>query len=453
MKSRRNKMETRKMITQIVTVIVLLSLGGAALGTTYYVKTTGSDNNNGTSWPQAFATIQKGIDTAKDSNVVEVNEGTYYECIDFKGYSTDVQSTDYDDWNVVNATVIDANGDDVAVTFDTSEGGSSKLLGFTVTGADDHGIECDDADPTIKYCLITANGDGSDDGAGMLNDNGADPEVTYCIFHNNDGDDGGAICNKDNGTDPEIESCLFVSNTGDDGGAVVCMYGADPEIRDCTFYDNYSDNDGGALSVRAGSNAYVRSCIFWGNDADDDGDEIYDPCQEASVEHCDVEGGWPGDDNINCDPDFADPNDPNGTDNVWGTCDDGLSLTYGSCCIDAGSGCSSSKDLCGKDRCMDGDADCNEIVDIGAYEIYGPDCWNCATQCHGDPDCSGFVNLDDLSILKAGFGTEYGDPDYNPCTDFDKDGDVDDDDKDILVEYFGTSPDANCPCGGTWPPQ
>ncbi|MHC4866066.1 MAG: right-handed parallel beta-helix repeat-containing protein, partial [Planctomycetota bacterium] len=90
---------------------------GASWATTYYVDPSGNDSNDGNSWPEAFATIQKGIDTAADGNIVEVNEGTYYETIDFKGYSVTVQSTDYDDWEVVANTIIDGNSAGTVVTF------------------------------------------------------------------------------------------------------------------------------------------------------------------------------------------------------------------------------------------------------------------------------------------------------------------------------------------------
>ncbi|MHC4693931.1 MAG: hypothetical protein ACYS67_14405, partial [Planctomycetota bacterium] len=53
---------------------------------TYYVDAVnGDDNNDGLSLKTAFATIQKGIDTAQDSDTIIVYPGLYTETINFLG--------------------------------------------------------------------------------------------------------------------------------------------------------------------------------------------------------------------------------------------------------------------------------------------------------------------------------------------------------------------------------
>ncbi|MCK5174824.1 MAG: PKD domain-containing protein, partial [Planctomycetes bacterium] len=113
---------------------------------TYYVKTDGDDSNNGQSWAQAFATIQKGIDSVDGEGVVTVlvAEGTYEETVDFKG-KDDIVLSNYDPndvgWDVVEATIIDANSWGPAVTFSGLEDSSTKLTGFTITGGHITGVE------------------------------------------------------------------------------------------------------------------------------------------------------------------------------------------------------------------------------------------------------------------------------------------------------------------------
>ena len=50
----------------------------------YYVASTGSDDNNGSS-NSPFATIQAGINASEDSDTIFVAAGTYTENINFNG--------------------------------------------------------------------------------------------------------------------------------------------------------------------------------------------------------------------------------------------------------------------------------------------------------------------------------------------------------------------------------
>jgi hypothetical protein len=65
-----------------------------------------------------------------------------------------------------------------------------------------------------------------------------------------------------------------------------------------------------------------------------------------------------------------------------------------------------------------------------------PDCWCYPRQCHGDADGvqTGpfWVSLVDLTMFRAYFP---GLP-YEPCIDFDRDGDIDEDDGAIIAEWF-----------------
>lgn len=72
-------MLARKMIIGMVTIL-LVSIGGAAWGTTYYVDPNGNDACDCSSWGNACATIQKGIDVAGAGDIVEVT-GTQQELI------------------------------------------------------------------------------------------------------------------------------------------------------------------------------------------------------------------------------------------------------------------------------------------------------------------------------------------------------------------------------------
>ncbi len=68
------------------------------------------------------------------------------------------------------------------------------------------------------------------------------------------------------------------------------------------------------------------------------------------------------------------------------------------------------------------------------------DCWDCQTQCHGDADCDGYVDPNDLVIITRALQSGI----YDPCADFNRDGLVNLIDLSILQLYFGTRPPADC---------
>jgi len=95
---------------------------------------------------------------------------------------------------------------------------------------------------------------------------------------------------------------------------------------------------------------------------------------------------------------------------------------------------------------------------LNAFELalvkpQSPECWDYQTQCHGDSDNDGEVKGSDFLAFKASWYKCHPDPDYNPCADFDRDGCVKGSDFLILKSNWYKQVAADCPAGGTWPPQ
>jgi len=91
--------------------------------------------------PEQYATIQGGINAAKDGDMVLIGDGTYYENINFKGKSITVASYFLMDGDTthVNNTIIDGSKPNhpdsgSVVFFISDEDTTSVICGFTITG-------------------------------------------------------------------------------------------------------------------------------------------------------------------------------------------------------------------------------------------------------------------------------------------------------------------------------
>ncbi|MCK4294963.1 MAG: hypothetical protein KAY65_17325 [Planctomycetes bacterium] len=270
-------------------------------------------------------------------------------------------------------------------------GATTVLDGFTITGGKGHyggGMSSGDG-MTVVNCTFRGNratyGGGmsgvgtvvdctfiwnlAGGGGGIFNDGGS-LSVTNCTFIGNHADGstgGGGIFNR--GGSPSVTNCTFIGNgAGDRYGGGMANRGASPSITNCTFIGNHGWWGGGGMGNDEGSYPTVTNCIFWGNiNTGGVGPRLSQIVNRDSgsttVTYSDVQGGWPGQGNIDADPCFVDPDGP---DNIADNKDDNLRLLPDSLCIDAGDNSavppSVTVDPDGNPRIQHG------VVDMGAYE-------------------------------------------------------------------------------------
>ncbi len=222
-----------------------------------------------------YASIQLAIDDADSGDEIVISEGIYHEYIDFQGKNLIVRSTDPNDSSVVAATILTGDGNDNLVTFSNNEDASCVLAGFTITAAN-NGIYCSGASPRITSCNVVGNA-----GDGMKLYMGSNPTISTCIVAGN-GDSGIAMLIYKSG-----RTILFNS----------------PTIVNCTIVDNSE------IGTSEGKPKVLNSIIY--------GNSVQIAGVSATVTYSDVQGGWPGEGNIDVGPLFADPgywadvNDPN----------------------------------------------------------------------------------------------------------------------------------------------
>jgi len=216
--------------------------------------------------------------------------------------------------------------------------------------------------------------------------------------------------------EPTVNNCIFSGNSAVEYGGGICCQPGRLTLANCTFAGNSAKN-GRALACKGGFVSIVEvqgtNCILW-----DGGDEIFIDPSKIDITYSDIQGGWPGEGNIDKDPCFAKPGywDPNGTsqdpnDDFWVDGDYHLKSQAGrwdaddgrwtkdeltSLCIDAGDPASPI----GLEPFPNGG-----IINMGAYggtveaskSYFGQPV--CETIVAGDINGDCIVNLNDFALM------------------------------------------------------
>ena len=324
-----------------------------------------------------YPTIQSAIDACADGDEVVIAPGRYRgdgnRDLDFAGRAITVRGTDPNDWTVVSATVIDCDGteDDPhrGFYFHTGEDPNAVVAGLTITrgyAARGGGIHCDGGvGPTITNCAIVRNACENWGGGIYLVDSSA--VVINCLIRRNgvytttSFGGGGGICMFGDGAST-VSNCVVTDNFtvayGPTAAAILC--GCDrATIANCTICSNRSENLLAGVVDCSSPNTVLTNCIVWDDPAATPLGTIGD---SPTVTYSNIQGGWPGEGNIDADPCFS-------------PLEGDYHLMPGSPCIDTGTngppGGLPATDIDGSPRPVDGDGDTTIVVDMGAYEKPG----------------------------------------------------------------------------------
>lgn len=325
----------------------------------YVDGASGDDGDAGTSWGEALATVQAGIDAAEPEGCeVWVAEGVYRP----GGASPSREDSFVIPSGVAlfggfaGAELLRAERDiaahetvfsgDIGFVDDAADNSyhvvrmedGSRLDGVTIRGGNANrltdetdrvggGVVAPAAGVVVSSCRFEDNQAWNRGGAFV----GSHEDVLLVsnVFVGNSSGDGGAIFFE---TQPgQVHNCVFRQNVAlGDGGAVyadLLLYADEVVIASSTFWGNEASGRGGALAAGVDTVINVSNSILWGNEATEDAQAT----EAVSFVYCDVEGtifdGMDG--NWAVDPYFVN------VDSAAGAID--LRLRNGSRCVNAGS--------------------------------------------------------------------------------------------------------------------
>jgi uncharacterized protein (UPF0218 family) len=303
--------------------------------------------------PGDYNTIQNGINAAQHGDTVLVDDGIYYENINFKGKNIVVTSgfiIDREYSHILN-TIIDGSQYTIidsasCVIFVSGEDSTAVIQGFTLTGGkgttydlrninpswqaftqEGGGVFLDQSSATIKNNLIINNEaarlPGYDfSGGGGISSFVGNPRIYNNVIMLNDaGYACGLVLNWSGGI---IRNNIIYGNYGGEiegaGGIMIWDVGPAPQIvENNTIVENISAlNAGGILNYNTPS--IIRNNIIWGNQQQS-GLQVFG-YQTATFEYCNTEETYPGTGNISVNPYFDSSK---------------FYLNTSSLCIDAGS--------------------------------------------------------------------------------------------------------------------
>jgi hypothetical protein len=332
--------------------------------------------------PGDYPNIQAGIDAASDGDTVLAADGTYTgsgnKNLDFNGKAITVESE-----NGAENCIIDCEEEDRAFYFHSGETSEAVVRGFKIINAringNGGGIYCgNSSSPTIESNIIMGNRTVNGHGGGIYCENSS-PTIQYNEISWNTSDySGGGIACIDNSSSTIQNNRIIKNRTivGDQSGGGISCHKSSPIIRNNVIIENESNHRAGGISCEQKSSPAIIFNTIVGNSASslgggicclnsssptilntilwaDSPDEIYiDGTSGIDITYSDIQGGWPGEGNIDADPLFGNPYS---------------GLTYdlkpGSPCINAGTSSGApSTDIVGRSRPS------GSGVDIGAYE-------------------------------------------------------------------------------------
>ncbi len=410
------------MKTKILLLFVLLVTSININAAIRYVNINVSGGTaDGTSWTNAFSTLQSALNIAVTGDQIWVAKGTYYPTADPFGNTNPTDPRDktfyLKDGVAIyggfagtesainqrlssNVTVLDgdigtigSNTDNCYhVVLSVSDGNNTILNGLIIKNGHANGnsiivVETKgitrylgggiyNTNSTLNLMNVSFIVNSASIGGGIYSESGSTLSITNAVFSANGAGSAGGIVNDNSSLN--LTNVVFSKNSGGTfiGGLYNTGVGT-ANLTNVTFSENVAGVEGGGITQIDNSSMTLKNCVFWGNMAGGVGDDIKNKnnatltASYTSMQLVNNTTNYPTasfpnigtSNNIFAqNPLFVNSANPAGTDNIFMTADDGLELQSASPCKDAGTATgASTTDITGASRLGN--------VDMGAYEF------------------------------------------------------------------------------------
>ncbi len=277
---------------------------------TIFVRANAGGSNNGTSWVDAFTSLQDALAAAKSGDTIWVAGGTYKPTATtdrtatftlknhveiyggFAGSETSLSQRNV----ATNATILSGDIGTINTVTDNvyhvvtgnNTSNTAVLDGFTISGGNANGTGTNqnvgggmfisDGSPTLRNIIFESNN--ATNGGGLYNVTGANPTITNTTFRNNTASDGGAIYNSS--SNPTLTDVTFTNNTVTSQGGAIYNNSSNPTLNNTTFSGNTSSSQGGAI-YNSSSSPIFNTATFTGNIASSHGGAIYNGSSNSTL--------------------------------------------------------------------------------------------------------------------------------------------------------------------------